>query len=208
MASTAGNAVQANFRHSAQAHDLGDVGAQLGVVVPLPLSRRHTLRLLTRGRALIGVTDDQQRLLEIGGVSDLSLYQSNENVSLPDSRLPISFAIPLRGYEGASFLDNRVITFELTYRYPLIVDRGTASTLYALPGFFVADFVVEGFASRATIAHSAETAFDDDLHGAVGTSLAMNFSLWALSAQLRYQLARRLTDDEATAHLVTLGLPL
>ena len=88
---------------------------------------------------------------------------------------------------------------EGTYRLPLIVDRGTASTLGILPAFFLRQFELQLFAVAATTARSG------DRHEAVGGALQLRFALWIVPLTLQYQLARRLTDDDALVHLVTLG---
>jgi hypothetical protein len=46
------------------------------------------------------------------------------------------------------------------------------------------------------------------LHVAAGAALGVQFALWVVPLTLRYQLARRLTDDQALVHLLMLSAEL
>ncbi len=180
-----------------------DAAGEVAVTVPLPLTRRHTLTLSGRARALVG-DPQQQPLLTVGGYGDLLTLARGANhpeipVVTPDLLPTQPFFEPLRGFEDYPLLVDRIFIGEGTYRLPLIVDRGTASTLGILPAFFLRQFELQLFAVGATTARSG------DRHEAVGGALQLRFALWVVPLTLQYQLARRLTDDDAFVHLVTLG---
>jgi hypothetical protein len=182
--------------------DLADLQGRIAVASPLPLSRRHTLHLSLVSRVLLGVPGDRAPLLEVGPGDTLVLYQSTPLPPSPDPGLPFTFSLRLRGYEDALLLTNRIAAGELSYRLPLIIDRGTASTLLLLPAVFLHELILEGFATAATTP-------ENRLHAAVGGSLGAMVSLFApIPLTVRYQLARRLRDDRELVHLVQLGYEL
>jgi hypothetical protein len=182
---------------------LGDARSQLAIHTPLPFSARHRLRLSARVRSLTGVPEGEE-LLRVGGFgSRVPLYSTSEPTAEDVNRslTPPSFVFvePLRGYEDFGLATNRAALGDLTYRYPLIIDRGVASTLIVLPSFFIHGIDLEAFASAATL-------MDGAYHAAVGTSAELSFSFWMIPIGLRYQLARRLVDDQALVHTVSLSL--
>ena len=198
--------------------DFGDVRAELAVTTPLPLSRRHTLSLRTRGRQLVGLRD--RGLLQLGGASGFISLAQNSSEPTPadfdnDAILPTSvrFIEVLRGFEDFAIAADRAAVADLTYRYPLIIDRGTATTLWILPSMFVRQLNLELFGASALTGLPDDLSggldnFDGYLHVAAGAALSLDFVLWRLPLSLRYQFAQRVTDDEAAVHDVGLGLAL
>ena len=183
-----------------------DLRGQLLVTLPLPLSRRHTLHLGLRGRALAGVPDARPdaRLLQVGGAATGFLFHRSDRPSAPDfsSDLTppgISFFEPLRGYEDFALATTRVAIGDASYRYPVIIDRGSASTLGVLPAFYLRQLNLELFFSGAIEGRARAR------HAAAGGAVGVDFALllpWAL----QYQLAQRLEDDRARVHALLLGL--
>ncbi|MFU8804241.1 MAG: hypothetical protein ACNA8W_10560, partial [Bradymonadaceae bacterium] len=180
---------------------LGDLRNQTAVHLPLPFSNRHRLRLSARARGLLGVPEGFQ-LMRVGGFADSPLFVSQDSVIQPIARGllpgPLRFTERLRGFEDLGLATNQAILGDLNYRFPFIVDRGSATSLWMFPASFLSQFNFEIFASGATL-------LDGELHAAAGASLDMNFQLWLIPFQIRYQIAQRLTDDQALVHTVLLG---
>jgi hypothetical protein len=197
-----------------QANDLElnitDVRGELGVTLPLPLSRRHALDLTLRGRQLIGAED--RGFLQVGGfgfLAPLARISDKDDESpdygnadvLPDT---IRFVEVLRGFEDYALLPvDRIAIGDLRYRYPFIIDRGFASTLWLFPALFLRQVDFELFAAAAL---DRFTDLDQNLHAAAGSAVSLDLSFWLLPLTLRYQVARRLTDDEALVQEVGIGI--
>lgn len=185
-----------------------DVRGELGITLPLPLSRRHALDLSVRGRQLVGA--EGQSLLQVGGFGLLlPLVQLDDKADPPDYDadivLPpaVRFAEVLRGFEDYAIGVDRVAIGDVRYRYPFIIDRGFASTLWLFPALFFSQIDIELFAAAA-LDHIED--LDQRLHAAAGGALSLNLSFWVLPLTVRYQIARRLTDDEALVQDVGLGI--
>ena len=182
--------------------DITDLGGMLGAIAPLPFGRRHTLRLLLRGRAL--VSPFETGLLQLGGDSGLAELYSHSSVSstpgFDDSRFPpgLRFVEPLRGYEDYAITTDRAGIADVSWRYPIIIDRGVATTLRILPASFLEEFDLELFANAALDKAGSG-------HGAIGGAIDMHFQFLRIPFVLTYQLARRLHDDNALTSLVVLG---
>ncbi len=152
-----------------------DVRGTLAVVTPLPLSPRHTLTLSLRGRALAGLTAGTG-LLQVGGVGPLAtLWQGTTGADNPEFDAPtlppqVSFVEPLRGFEDLAIEADRIAIGEVTYRYPIIIDHGFASTLYLLPSWFFRELDLELFAAGAT---DTRSQLADNGHLAAGASLSL-----------------------------------
>ena len=173
--------------------NVADLGANAVVVLPLPLSRRHTLRAALRGRDLSGAPEGL-RLLQVGGGGSIGLSQGpvgDQTAGL----LPPNFRFfePLRGFEDLARYGSRALIGELAYRYPFIIDRGSASTLSFLPSSLLREIAIEPFGSGATLLDDSEPSM------AVGASLDLGLAIWLVPIDLRFQVAQRLTDDEDTA---------
>ncbi len=189
---------------SSFASDIVDLGGALGVTAPLPIGRRHTLSLRLRGRAL--VSHAETGLLELGGQSIGATFRSNANTSSDppaynDGRFPpnLRFVETLRGYEDFPVTTDRAGIADVTYRYPLVIDRGAASVLWILPSTFVRELDVEVFGAGAVDqAH--------ELHVAAGGALTLSLALWRQSFYVIYQVARRVRDDDALVQLVGVGI--
>jgi hypothetical protein len=180
-----------------------DLGLSLVGVTPLPLSRRHTLRLNLRGRGLVGLPDGAQWLQVGGGVTALERTGAVGRVppEVTIASLPsVHFLEPLRGYEDYPIATDRIFIAELTYRYPLIVDRGSTSTLWVLPSAFFQQANLELFASAASDAHGGNP------HAAGGASLTLDLALWRLPFSVAYQIARRVEDDHALVQILAVSL--
>lgn len=186
--------------------DVADLRGELAVYAPLPFSRRHTLRLNLRARAI--VSDEPQPLLELGGSPWLNLYDHPDRpdndpyVGLAPKR---RFRETLRGFETTEFDVNQVGIVDLTYRYPIIIDRGTATSFGILPSFFLRQIDLELFATGASDVVEQISTFG---HLAVGGSVAVKLVWMRVPLALRYQLAKRFTDDEDLQHLIALGIDL
>lgn len=181
--------------------DLHDLRTELALYAPLPLSRRHTLRIGLRARALLH--GEPARLLDVGGSYAGSLFDQPGSVYLsPYPGLPPRrrFHEPLRGFETLPFTVDRIGIVDVRYRYPIIIDRGTATSLWLLPSFFLSQIDVELFASGA--AEDIERIRQRG-HLAAGGAVTVRFTWWLLPFALQYQLAQRLSDDRALQHLVT-----
>ena len=168
----------------------------LAGVTPLPLSRRHTLRLHLVGRELFGLPPGQRWLQVGGGLSalrspDLPVPREVTIASLPG----LTFIEPLRGYEDYPIATDRIFIAEATYRYPLIIDRGSASTLWLLPSSFLRQIDFELFGSAATEAHGGPG------HAAGGTAVTLAMAMWRIPFEFTYQLARRVEDDHALVQI-------
>jgi hypothetical protein len=180
-----------------------DLRGEVNLVVPLPLSRRHSLSLSGRARGLTG-TPAGEPLLLVGGYLGAPLWRRADRpeieavvpTALPP---PARFVEPLRGFEDFPFLTDRIFVAEGSYRYPFIIDRGSASTLGLLPAFFLRQLDLELFGVAAADGRSGNR------HLAAGGALTLRFAIWVIPIGLQYQLARRLTDDQGLVHLILLG---
>lgn len=182
--------------------DITDVGGSLGVVVPLPFGRRHTITAVARARALIA--NEDTGLLQVGGDSALGFLWNQSSVStmppeFDTSRFPsvLRFVEPLRGYEDYAITTDQATLGEIAWKYPFIFDRGTAA-LWFLPAFYLRQLDVEAFAAGA---------FDkeNEAHYAVGGALTLRLVFLRVPLLVQYQLARRLVDDKALTQFVGIG---
>ncbi|MFW5740480.1 MAG: hypothetical protein ACOC1F_08950, partial [Myxococcota bacterium] len=177
-----------------------DLAGSAGIVVPLPLSDLHTLRVEARGRTLRGVPE-ALTLLQVGGGGGLFSNLPQDAVGdraagiLPPS---MRFYEPLRGFEDLARYGSHAVSGEAAYRFPFIIDEGTASSLSFLPSTFLREVAFEPFGTGATFFDDADPAW------AMGASLDVRVAVWLLPLDLRFQLARRLSDDESWAFFFTL----
>src|SRR5690606_22222521 len=119
---------------------LSDLRAETTIQLPLPFSNLHRLRINGRARTLLG-TPDEVNLLRVGGIEPASNFSNNSLrcAELLSDVLPngFGFSESLRGYEDYGFATNQLLAAEIDYRYPFIIDAGTASTLWILPAIFL-----------------------------------------------------------------------
>ena len=186
--------------------DIYDTAAELDTVVPLPIGARHTLTLQLRGRALLA--RDDTNLLQVGGLGARgSLWNGRSVASEPptfdDARFPpnLRFVEYLRGYEDYAITTDRVGLASLTWRYPLIIDRGGASVFSLFPAVFVRQLDLELFGAGAVDQRQ-------DLHAAGGAEMILHVEVMRIALQLGFQVARRVRDDEAATTLLELGAGL
>jgi hypothetical protein len=180
-----------------------DLGGSVGAVIPLPFGRRHTLTVSVRERALIA--RDDTGLLQLGGDSGFGILYNRSSISetppaFDDLRFPpkLRFIEPLRGYEDYAITTDRATVADASWRYPLIIDKGVAATLWVLPASFVRELDFELFASGAVDRHH-------DQHAAVGGAVELRINLFRLPLLVIYQIARRVRDDDALTQLVGIG---
>jgi hypothetical protein len=179
-------------------YDLFDSGARARLVLPLPLSRRHTLNLAGRWRGLLGAPEGQD-LLQVGGGGTDLLSGSRDESPLDDARagdLPpgVRFFETLRGFEDRAQFGRRVVIGDATYTYPFIIDWGTASTLKLLPSIFVRQLNLDLFFTAAAFLEAErEESF------ATGASLELETSFWLVPLSFELQGTRRLRLDEEYA---------
>ncbi|HEY0194931.1 MAG TPA: hypothetical protein VGC42_27650, partial [Kofleriaceae bacterium] len=187
------------------AGDIYDTGGELGAVMPLPFGARHTLTLTVRGRAILA--RDDSHLLQLGGDAGIAtIWDHSSNASAPsydDTPFPpnLRFIEVLRGYEDYGIATDRAAIANLSWRYPLIIDRGTATTLWFLPSSFLSELDLELFGAGA-IDRSV------NLHAAVGAELTARFTVARIPLSLAYQIARRVRDDDALTQMLGIALPL
>ncbi len=180
-----------------------DVGGSIGAIIPLPFGRRHTLTISVRGREL--VTRDETGLLQLGGDSGyLTLWNRSSSAMTPpkfdDSRFPpnLQFVEPLRGYEDYAISTDRIEATDVTWRYPLIIDRGVAATANKLPASFVSEIDFELFGSGARDSSG-------NLHAAAGFAATLEIQVLRIPMLVTYQIARRLEDDQAITQLFAIA---
>lgn len=180
-----------------------DVRARLGLVIPIPPLRRDRLTLIVRGRSLAGLPASDP-LLQVGGPLAGMLWtgasRDEVKADVPGSlSLQVPFAESLRGFEEHALATNRIFIADLTYRYPFIIDWGSASTFLVLPSFFLQQLDLNLFATGAM------TGDAGDRHASAGGSLTAYFLFGPAALSVRYQASRRLTDDKGVVMFVMLG---
>lgn len=176
---------------------------------PLPFTKRHVLTLELTGMAVVRPED----LIELGGASTfapLSFRSDKDEPAEPSFGLPSDLRqlVPLRGYEDTTFGVSSVIAGELSWTYPIIIDRGTATTLWLLPSSFLRQLDLDLFAAGALAVSEQSMADQPEQHLAAGGSLTLRLALWQVPISLRLQLARRLRDDRAFTQLLGISTAL
>ncbi len=168
----------------------GDLRLALGVVLPLPISRRHTLALQARGRALPSTRTDVPSLQVGGNVASTTLASDvSGSGTVNDLPLALRFQEPLRGFEDLGLLGSRALLGDVTYRLPIVLDVGSISTISILPSLLLRQIDLEAFGSGATL-------LDGRLAAAAGGAAIARFKLWIVPFGLGLQVSRRLTQDE------------
>jgi hypothetical protein len=184
--------------------EVTDLRGQLDLAAPVPFTLRHTLHVSLVGRA---VRSDTDGLLQLGGESSLAfLYTRSSDRALPTFAGPetpplVTFEEALRGYEDYPLTTDRAAIGNVSWRWPLIVDRGAASTFYLFPASFLREFDLEVFASAAV----DESRGGRREHAAGGVAVSAQVSAFRIPLTLTYQVARRLSDDDAWTQLIGVG---
>lgn len=173
----------------------------LGLVTPLPFGTRHRLSFDGVARGVFRPAD----LIELGGTSPFTALWSRSSAEAPpDPSFPtpphLRLIEPLRGYEDTTLPVYRLVAGELAWSYPLIIDRGVATTPLALPSSFIKQLEIELFAAGAATDDRGEDI--GAYHLAAGASLTVRLELLRVPLSFRYQLARRLRDDRAFTQFV------
>jgi len=188
---------------------LFDVRGELEVTLPLPLSRRHTLTVSGTGRALLGAPDDVYLLQLGGGGSEIVPTDALDDPS-PEKQLSAGYLPPglrfneeLRGFEDLPLFAHRALITEAGYTYPIILDRGSATSLYFLPAIMLRQIDIDLFYSGAHLLENGREAAH-----AVGGALVFHLNVWNFPPALVYQLTRRLSYDEAWATFFTVKADL
>jgi hypothetical protein len=189
---------------SSVSYDLVDARARTRLVFPLPLSRRHTLTLAGRWRALLGAPEGSN-LLQVGGSGTDVVPTTGDESSIDDARagvLPpgVRFFENLRGFEDIAQFTRRVLVGDATYTYPFIIDWGTASTLVVLPALFVRQLDLDLFFTAASFLEQGREAAL-----ATGASLELETSWWLVPLSFELQGTRRLSLDEEYAVYFVIG---
>jgi hypothetical protein len=183
---------------------LTDARMEVFGVIPLPLSHRHTLSLDLVARDVFGLPDGERWLQVGGGLSALVVHRTPNGPVPPEvtiDALPaVHFLEPLRGYEDYPIATDRILIATAAYRYPIIIDRGTASTVWILPSSFLRQIDLELFGSAATDARSGP----GHNHLAAGPAVTLAMAIWGLPLSLTYQVARRFEDDDALVQILAL----
>jgi hypothetical protein len=192
--------------------DLFDLGLGVAGAVPLPFSKRHSLRAALRGRQLFG---DRVGRLQLGGPTSgtqvayqtpLGVLEARPNSTLDRFGGQLGLAESQRGFEDAVWLGSRVALGQVAYHYPLIIDIGWMSVLNVLPSLFIQQVDLELWGSTST--SQAGTVAPIRSHAA-GLSASLR-TLWGstTSLQLSYQIGVRQPDVGGAAslhHLITLS---
>ncbi len=202
----AGSAALYPHQISTLGDDALDVSLTLGGALPLPVGRRHVVSAIATARY---APTEAGNLLQLGGVyGGTSLWsRSNEPTAAVETVAAtpgvFRFATGLRGYEDRSFAAQRLLSGELEWRYPLIIDRGIAATFWFLPASFLRQIDLLMFGSLG--AHQAQGESSAAWHSAVGVGTSLEFGLFRVPLKLDYQLSRRLVDDRALTQFVGLS---
>jgi hypothetical protein len=184
-----------------------DLRALLHTRWPVPPLSRLSLGLDLRGRALAGAPVGSH-LLDLGGTSAIApiVSQSSEparnGIDRDLSTIPTGFFEPLRGYEDLGLAVDRAVIADGRLTYPIIIDHGFASSLVLLPSLLIRQLDLEAFGAAAW---DTRTQTLESVHAAAGAALSLRTVFWVGPLSLRYQVARRLRDDNAWVHLLGIG---
>ena len=185
------------------ARDFADLGAAITLHAPIPALRRPTFRLKLAGRGAYGLGAGTG-LLQVGGLGAPTLPGLAGPVRGQVEALPDPgdrFFESLRGYEDLALMVDRVALTEATLTYPIIIERGAASSLGVLPASFARQLDLEAFGSAAW---DTQGTAREHVHAAVGAAARLRFTFLIFSVGVGYQLARRLTDDRSWTHTAIL----
>jgi len=192
--------------------DLIDTRAELQVTLPVPATHRHAITLTARHRRVTPRDPAPGFVpLEVGGAGPFGLLYQRRDPELDppgtdDMFHPeqLQFVEPLRGFEDWTLPARAAALAELSWSYPIPIDAGWATSLYYLPASLLRTLDLQLFGSGALVAPPEGGRFAE--HYAIGAALRLSMILFRAPLQLRYQVARRLTDDEAVSHQVGIAL--
>lgn len=186
---------------NAQPWPLSDFRGAFTAVMPLPLSKRTTFRVGGRIRKVYG---PPLPLLQIGGSGEMIGRSARLELPEVDPRdiLPPALVLsePLRGFEDLGIFTNGIAAVDATFRHPIIIDWGSASSLYVLPSFFLRQIDLEVFGMGASLLDRRELLLS------AGSALALRFAWYRLPLAIRGQYARRLSYDLANVAFVTIAV--
>jgi hypothetical protein len=185
--------------------DFADLRAAARVILPLSPFRTPTLSLSVRGRWLAGTSTPW---LQLGGASSsTALWETRSQPGVLDTSAlfppGVHFFEGLRGFEDVAFFANHVAVADGSLRFPFVIDRGWASSLGFLPSFFVRQIDLGLFGA---VAGDGRPPSDGGVHASSGGNVDLSVAISHVPLRLRYQLARRLTDDHAWVQLIGLDL--
>jgi hypothetical protein len=187
---------------SSFAGDVYDLRATVRGALPARVGATLVGAAEVRGRALVG-RDQDPDLLEVGGVYATTPLYAAASVDVPepvdDLRFPPDrkFAEAVRGFEDLPIATDRAVITHVSARLPIIVDRGVTNTWF-LPASYVRQIDVELFAAAW---YDLDPDHARARHEAVGGALTLRLALFRLPLAIQYQLARRVSDDEAFVHV-------
>ncbi|MFZ5440408.1 MAG: hypothetical protein ACOZQL_10385 [Myxococcota bacterium] len=179
--------------------DMVDLRGQVGVAVPLPLSKRHSFFMSATGRSLLGAPTGA---LRVGGVPTwTNLVEVGSRAAFPTGPgvfLPGTLVEGVRGFDDFAVRAQHAAIFSARYRYAFVIDRGFASLLWLFPSIFFRQIDVEVFGSGAVTEATSLKA--------VGGSVAIRTSFAGyLPVSLRYQFAWRFDFGLPPLHVVALS---
>jgi len=189
------------------AGDLVDLAAAIRVAAPVPPTHRLMATAEGRGRAVIARAAVDADLIEVGGAFAYLPLWGRSSVDHPDPiddlRFPPGrrFGELVRGFEDLPISTDRAALGDLGLRYPLVIDRGIASTWF-LPATFVRQLDLEVFGAGWL---DLDPDRPRQRHLAVGGAVTLRIALFRLPLAIQYQVARRITDDDAVVQLVGVG---
>jgi hypothetical protein len=162
--------------------------------LPLPGPKRQQLYWSLVAHGLPGAPTG---LLDVGGgiASFSRLWTTNTSTSAgpnPNLHLPagVGFSEAFQGYEDFTIHATRVAIGHVDWSYPLIFDKGTASTLYLFPSFFLRQVNFDLFANLAL------TDTSPQWHRDVGSRISVELLFGqALPVSLFVQWAYRFDDN-------------
>jgi hypothetical protein len=179
--------------------DMLDLRGQIGLALPLPLSKRHSFFLSATGRSLPGAPAGALRVGGVATWNNLVEVGSREDFPTgPGVFLPGTLVEGVRGFDDYAVRAQHAAIFSARYRYAFIIDRGFASLLWIFPSIFFRQIDLEAFGSGAiTEATSLKAA---------GASLAFRLSFAGfVPVSIRYQFAWRFDFGLPPLHVVGLS---
>lgn len=176
--------------------DVLDLRGEVGVALPLPLSKRHSFLMSAIGRSLPGAPEGA---LRVGGISSIfTLAQFGSRAPFPAGPgvfLPGTMVEGLRGFDDFALRANHAAILNARYRYHFVIDRGFASLLYIFPSLFFRQIELEGFGSAAIT--------EKQIARSAGASLTFRATIGGLlPISLTYQFAWRFDFGLPPLHVV------